>query len=46
MKGDVIAALSISGPADRMEPIERNRDMIENAKQTANNISVKLGYSS
>jgi IclR family KDG regulon transcriptional repressor len=46
MKGDVVAGLSISGPADRMEPIERHRDLIENAKQTANNISVKLGYAS
>jgi DNA-binding IclR family transcriptional regulator len=46
MKGDVIAGLSISGPADRMEPIESNREMIEKARQTANNISVKLGYSS
>ena len=45
MKGDVIAGLSISGPADRMEPIESNREIIEKAKQTANNISVKLGYS-
>jgi len=43
MKGEVVAALSISGPADRMEPIERNRDMIENAKRTARNISVMLG---
>jgi IclR family transcriptional regulator, KDG regulon repressor len=46
MKGDVIGGLSISGPVDRLEPIERNRDLIEKAKQTANNISVKLGYSS
>jgi DNA-binding IclR family transcriptional regulator len=45
MKGDVIAGLSISGPADRMEPIEQNRALIEKAKRVANNISVKLGYS-
>jgi len=46
MKGHVIAGLSISGPMDRMEPIERNRGMIENARQTARNISGMLGYSS
>ena len=43
-KGNVIAALSISGPEDRMEPIERNRPMIENARQTARKISSMLGY--
>jgi IclR family KDG regulon transcriptional repressor len=46
MKGDVIAGLSISGPVDRMESIEINQKMIEKAKQTANNISIKLGYAS
>jgi len=44
IKRDVIAALSISGPADRLEPIEANQDLIEKAKQTANNISRKMGY--
>ena len=46
MKGDVIGGLSISGPLSRLEPIERNRDLIEKARQTASNISAKLGYSS
>ncbi len=46
MSGEVIAALSISGPADRMEPIERNRKMIENAREAASHISTRLGYSS
>jgi DNA-binding IclR family transcriptional regulator len=45
MKGEVIAAISISGPASRMEPLEQKRDLIQKAKQTAKNISVKLGYS-
>jgi DNA-binding IclR family transcriptional regulator len=45
MKGDVIAGLSISGPADRLEPIEQNQALIEKAKRAASNISVKLGYS-
>jgi IclR family KDG regulon transcriptional repressor len=46
VKGRVIAGLSISGPADRMDPIDRNRGMIENARKTARNISMMLGYSS
>ena len=45
LSGEVVAGLSISGPTDRMEPIERNRKMIENARQTASHISTKLGYS-
>ena len=45
MKGDAVAALSVSGPADRLEPIERNREMILNATATAQNISAKMGYS-
>ena len=46
MKGDAIAALSVSGPANRLEPIEQNRDMVESATRTAQNISAKMGYSS
>ncbi len=46
MKGEVIAGISISGPADRMEPIENNKGIIEKATQTAKSISVKLGYAS
>lgn len=46
MKGNAIGGLSISGPVDRLEPIEENRGLIEKAKQTASNISVKLGYPS
>jgi DNA-binding IclR family transcriptional regulator len=45
MKRNVIAALSISGPADRLEPIEKNISLIEKAKQSGRNISIKLGYS-
>ena len=44
MSGDVIAALSVSGPADRLEPIEKNLEVIESAKRTASNISSLLGY--
>lgn len=41
----VIAGLSISGPAERMEPLEQQLELIKKAKQTATNISLKLGYS-
>jgi len=44
LKGDVVAAISISGPAGRMEPLEENREMIQKARQTAMNISALLGY--
>jgi len=44
LKGDVIAAISISGPSGRMEPLEENQDMIQKARQTAMNISAMLGY--
>jgi DNA-binding IclR family transcriptional regulator len=45
LTGRVIAGLSISGPADRMEPLEQQPEIIQKAKQTAANISLKLGYS-
>jgi DNA-binding IclR family transcriptional regulator len=40
----VVAALSISGPAARLEPLEQQQDLIQKARQTASDISVKLGY--
>jgi IclR family KDG regulon transcriptional repressor len=40
----VEAAISISGPSIRMDPLEENHVMIERAKQTALNISRQLGY--
>ena len=46
MKGDAIAALSVSGPANRLEPIERNRGMVQSTIRTAQSISAKMGYSS
>jgi IclR family acetate operon transcriptional repressor len=46
MRGDAIAALSVSGPAERLEPIERNRAMIQSATAAAQNISARMGYSS
>ncbi len=44
LTGKAVAAISISGPAIRMDPIEENEDLIQKAKQTAMNISHQLGY--
>jgi len=44
MHGKVIAALSISGPAGRMDPLETKQDLIDRACETARAISEKLGY--
>lgn len=43
-KGLAVAALSISGPAARLEPLEENLVMIEKAVRTAQRISRQLGY--
>jgi DNA-binding IclR family transcriptional regulator len=40
-----VAAISISGPALRMDPIAENRPMIDRACETAIRISTQLGYS-
>ena len=42
--GTVIAAISVSGPASRMDPVEANHVLIERTLQTAQIISTKLGY--
>jgi DNA-binding IclR family transcriptional regulator len=44
LNGQIEAAISISGPSIRMDPLEENHLMIERAKQTALNISRQLGY--
>jgi DNA-binding IclR family transcriptional regulator len=44
LNGQVEAAISISGPSIRMDPLEENHLMITKAKQTALNISRQLGY--
>ena len=44
MRGEVVAAISISGPAGRMEPLETNWALIERARETARAISEKLGF--
>jgi len=45
LNGDVIASISVSGPASRIEPVEENKEMIDVTLSTAMNISKKLGYS-
>jgi DNA-binding IclR family transcriptional regulator len=44
MKGEVVAALSVSGPAGRMEPLEQNQELIQKTCQAAENISIRLGF--
>lgn len=44
ISGKVVAAISISGPAQRMDPIGENVRLIERAKDTAARISSQLGY--
>lgn len=42
--GKTIAAISVSGPRNRLDPIEDNHELIERTRQTASNISMRLGY--
>lgn len=44
MNSKAVAAISISGPSIRMDPIETNQDLIERARRTASEISRQLGY--
>ena len=44
ISGEAVAALSISGPSARLDPLEDNVEIIEKAKQTAARISSLLGY--
>jgi len=42
--GETIAALSVSGPKSRMDPIDQNEELIRLTLNTAQEISEKLGY--
>lgn len=42
--GKTVAAISVSGPKGRIDPVEDNQDLIERTKRAAFNISKKLGY--
>ncbi len=44
ISSQAVAALSVSGPSARMDPLENNTDMIERAIETAMRISHQLGY--
>lgn len=42
--GEAVAAISISGPASRMEPLEQQQDLITSILRSAQAISERLGY--
>lgn len=42
--GETVAAISVSGPRDRIDPIEKNTALIERTLLAATNISSNLGY--
>ena len=42
--GRAIAAISVSGPKGRMEPLEENTELIESVLQAVGRISANLGY--
>jgi len=42
--GEAFAALSVSGPRSRMDPVGQNEALIQCALQAAQDISAKLGY--
>lgn len=44
ISGQVVAAISISGPAARLDPIENKQDLITRIKEAADTISTKLGF--
>jgi DNA-binding IclR family transcriptional regulator len=44
MTSKAVAALSVSGPAGRMEPLETNQKLIDRTRQAARSISARLGY--
>ncbi len=44
MTGNAVAAISVSGPAGRMEPLETNLELVNKTRETARSISTRLGY--
>jgi DNA-binding IclR family transcriptional regulator len=42
--GKTVAAISVSGPSGRIDPIEHNQDLIDRTLRAAYNISKNLGY--
>ncbi|MDW7755819.1 MAG: IclR family transcriptional regulator [Brevefilum sp.] len=45
-RANVVAAISVSGPSSRLDPIDKNEDLIRLTTQVAKEISSKLGYQS
>ncbi len=46
LSGQVVAAVSVSGPGARMDPLEDQRQLIERVQQAAEAISHRLGHRS
>ncbi len=44
MTGKVIAAVSVSGPASRMDPVKEQTRLIDHALESVQRISARLGY--
>jgi len=44
INGRAVAAISISGPSSRLDPLEQNQEIIDKTVRTARMISAKLGY--
>jgi len=44
INGQVVAALSVSGSSIRLDPLEKNKEIIQKACNTASSISRQLGY--
>jgi len=44
ISGRAIAAISISGPSSRLDPLKENRELIDKILESAHSISAKLGY--
>jgi DNA-binding IclR family transcriptional regulator len=44
LTGQVVAAISISGPVSRMGPVENQTELIRETQKTAQSISMRLGY--
>ena len=44
ISGEVVAAISVSGTAGRMEPLGSNQDLVDRIRQAENAISERLGF--
>ncbi len=42
--GKIVAAISVSGPSGRIDPVEQNQELIDRTLRAAYNISKNLGY--